>query len=170
LKEFAVFVSDSVGRPVENASLTASATPIKLVNDGYYRKGYWAWDSISEIWVDVTTANCPNEDLNNNGRLDEGEDTNNDGELTPGIIGTISFKDGVAATNAAGQATLELRYPKQFAVWTGVEVSVFGQSAGSEARDSQSLILPIASSDVTIEDNQPPSNPFGRGFGCTNPN
>jgi hypothetical protein len=170
LKEFAVFVSDSVGRPVENASLTASATPIKLVNDGVYRKGVWIYDEPSEIWLDTTTAVCPNEDVNNNGRLDADEDTNNDGELTPGIIGTISFKNGISRTNAAGQATLELRYPKQFAVWVGVQVSVFGQSSGSEARDSQSLTLPIASADVTNKNQQPPSNPFGANTTCTNPN
>ncbi|MFT6329881.1 MAG: hypothetical protein ACJAYN_001816 [Bermanella sp.] len=170
LKEFAVFVSDSVGRPVESAALTASATPIKLVNDGSYRKGVWIWDADNEIWFAATTIECANEDLNNNGRLDAGEDTNNDGELTPGIIGTISFKDSISRTNAAGQATLELRYPKQFAVWVGVEVSVFGQSSGSEARDSQTLILPIATTDIASEVNQPPSNPFGFGSTCTDPN
>jgi len=170
LKEFAVFVSDSVGRPVENASLTASATPIKLVNNGFYRKGIWMWDEPNGTWVAVETAECANEDVNNNGRLDAGEDTNNDGELTPGIIGTISFKDSISRTNAAGQATLELRYPKQFAVWVGVEVSVFGQSSGSEAKDSQTLTLPIASADVTSKDNQPPSNPFGSGSTCTDQN
>ncbi len=192
LKEFAVFVSDSVGRPVENASLTASATPIKLVDNGFYRKGAWSWDALNEVYVAETSITCPNEDVNNNGRLDlnedannngifdEGEDTNNDGifemgedtnrdgELTPGIIGTISFKDGIAQTNASGQATLELRYPKQFAIWTGVEITVFGQSSGSEARDSQSLTLPIANSDFTREDNPPPANPFGSSGSCTN--
>jgi len=170
LKEFAVFVSDSVGRPVQSAALTASATPIKLVNDGSYRKGVWIWDSINEIWIATTTIECANEDLNNNGRLDAGEDTNNDEELTPGIIGTISFKDSISRTNAAGQATLELRFPKQFALWVGVEVSVFGQSSGSEARDSQSLILPIATTDIASEVNQPPSNPFGSSSTCTDPN
>lgn len=170
VKEFAVFVSDSVGRPVESASLTASATPIKRVNGGVYTKGYWAWNTINEVWDPIPTAVCENEDINNNGRLDAGEDTNNDGELTPGIIGTISFQNSISQTNAAGQATLELRYPKQYAIWVGVEVSVFGQSSGSEARDSQSLMLPIANSDVTNEDNQPPSNPFGSSVSCSNSN
>ncbi len=170
VKEFAVFVSDSVGRPVESASLTASATPIKRVNGGVYTKGYWAWSAVNAVWEPIPTAVCDNEDINNNGRLDAGEDINNDGELTPGIIGTISFQNSISQTNAAGQATLELRYPKQFAIWVGVEVSVFGQSSGSEARDSQSLMLPIANSDLTREDNKPPSNPFGASSLCTNSN
>jgi hypothetical protein len=172
IKEFAVFVSDSVGRPVENASLTASATPVKYVDDGRYFKGFWSWNDILEVWqVNYSVPEgCLNEDINNNGRLDAGEDTNGDDELTPGIVGTISFKGGVAQTDASGQVTLELRYPKQFAVWTGVEVTVFGQSSGSEARDSQTLTLPIASTDVNREDSMPPANPFGSSTTCSDAN
>lgn len=170
LKEFAVFVSDSVGRPVENAELTASSTPVKFSNGGVYQKGYFAFDSISDLWVRVVTATCANEDVNNNGRLDAGEDTNGDGELTPGIIGTISFQDGISRTNASGQATLELRYPRQFALWSEVEIAVFGQSSGSEARDSQSLVLPIEANDINDENKPPPANPFGMATVCTDPN
>jgi hypothetical protein len=169
IKEFAVFVSDSVGRPVENASLTASATPVKRVNDGRYYKGFWDWNEDDEVWEAIPSVfgGCLNEDVDNNGRLDEGEDTNGDNELTPGIVGTISFKGGVSETDASGQVTLELRYPKQFAVWTRVEVTVFGQSSGSEARDSQTLTLPIANSDVTSQDNRPAENPFGSATVCS---
>ncbi len=170
LKEFAVFVSDSVGRPVENAELTASSTPVKFSNGGTYSKGRYVYDPVSDFWVPIITATCANEDINNNGRLDEGEDTNGDGELTPGIIGTISFQDGISRTNASGQATLELRYPRQFALWTDVEIAVFGQSSGSEARDSQSLTLPIEANDINDENKEPPSNPFGSSSVCTDPN
>jgi hypothetical protein len=183
IKEFAVFVSDSVGRPVENVSLTASATPVKYsTNDsisGKYGKGYWVWfedagrylqNGINSDASFVSPIECNNEDQNGNGRLDIvpiDEDENNDGELTPGIIGTISFKEGVSTTNASGQATLELRYPKQYANWVGVEVAVFGQSSGSEARDSQILTLPIANADVTNKANKPAENPFGEAQDCT---
>ena len=166
LNEFAVFVSDSVGRPVNGAELTAKATPIKTSAGGQYRKGFWFFDTITEEWIDFTTAFCDNEDINSNGRLDDGEDTNGDGELTPGIVGTISFKEGIAETDQNGQATLELRYPKQFAIWTSVEVAVFGQSSGSEATDSLSLTLPIARTDVDDENDSPPPNPFGRSSSC----
>ncbi|MFT5541921.1 MAG: hypothetical protein ACI97K_000856 [Glaciecola sp.] len=172
LKEFAVFVSDSVGRPVEDAELTASATPISRLSLGKYYKGIWVWDPAAEIWITSLSISegCLNEDINNNGRLDDGEDENLDGELQPGIIGTISFKDGISRTNAAGQATLELRYPKQFAAWVAAEISVFGQSSGSEAKDSQTLTLPIASADITNEDSMPPPNPFGSATTCSDPN
>ena len=66
--------------------------------------------------------------------------------------------------------TLELRYPKQYAPWVGVVVSVFGQSSGSEARDSQTLTLPVANTDVNREDSMPPANPFGSSATCSNSN
>jgi predicted RNA methylase len=170
LKEFAVFVSDSVGRPVENAELTASSTPVKFSSGGTYQKGFYQYDLDSDRWVRFITATCDNEDINNNGRLDAGEDVNGDGELTPGIIGTISFQDGISRTNASGQATLELRYPRQFALWSEVEIAVFGQSSGSEARDSQTLTLPIEANDINDENKAPPANPFGSAFDCSDPN
>lgn len=170
LKEFAVFVSDSVGRPVENAELTASSTPVKFSSGGTYQKGFYQYDADSDRWVRFITATCDNEDINNNGRLDAGEDVNGDGELTPGIIGTISFQDGISRTNASGQATLELRYPRQFALWAEVEIAVFGQSSGSEARDSQTLTLPIEANDINDENKAPPANPFGSAFDCSDPN
>ncbi|MBF7072926.1 Ig-like domain-containing protein [Glaciecola sp. MH2013] len=167
LKEYAVFVSDSVGRPVQNAQLTASATPIKHSVGGSYDKGFFSFDPIADRWLAIVTITCPNEDVNNNGRLDDGEDTNGDGELTPGIVGTISFQDGVAQTGSTGQATLELRYPRQFAIWTSVEIAVFGQSSGSEARDSQTLTLPIAADDLSDENSPPPANPYGFLADCS---
>ena len=165
LKEFAVFVSDAAGRPVPNVNLTVSSTPVKFAAGGNYRKGYWVYDTGLEVWYTVTTAVCANEDINANGSLDAGEDTNNDGKLTPGIIGTISFA-GNSRTNENGQATLEIRYPRAFGPWTDVEVSVFGQSAGSEALDSQQFTFSVAAADLTDEASPPPANPFGQSASC----
>ncbi|WP_026375037.1 Ig-like domain-containing protein [Aestuariibacter salexigens] len=170
LKEFAVFVSDSVGRPVADVELTVSQTPIKFVQGGVYRKGFWLWDPGAEVWVAVTTAVCPNEDINGNGALDPGEDTNGDGQLTPGLIGTITFAGSVNETDENGQATLEYRYPKNLAPWTEREIRVFGQSTSSESTDSLKFTLTVASDDVTEEDSPPPANPYGRGDVCTDTN
>ena len=143
---------------------------MKFSSGGTYEKGFYQYDADSDRWVKFITATCDNEDINNNGRLDAGEDVNGDGELTPGIIGTISFQDGISRTNASGQATLELRYPRQFALWAEVEIAVFGQSSGSEARDSQTLTLPIEANDINDENKAPPANPFGSAFDCSDPN
>ena len=176
LKEFSVFVSDSVGRPVAGIDLTASATAVKFVKGGTYRQGFWSYNQDDSVWENQVTVTCLNEDVNANGRLDQTfnadgsiattEDDNRDEELTPGIVGTISFKNGVAQTNASGQATLELRYPKQFAPWMDVEIAVFGQSSGSEASDSLTFTLSLASDDARDQGNPPPANPFGINNQC----
>ena len=116
LKRFAVFVSDSVGRPVSGVELTASGTPVKFSEGGTYDKGYWQWNDTDSIWVSITTIECPNEDIDSNGILDSGEDTNNDGFLTPGIVGTLSFAD-TNVTDENGQAELEYRYPANYGHW-----------------------------------------------------
>ncbi|MDO6692441.1 Ig-like domain-containing protein [Aliiglaciecola sp. 3_MG-2023] len=160
-KEFSVFVSDSVGRPVANVALTASSTPIKYADGEAFYQGFWTYDIVSGFWYTTTTKNCRNEDINGNGSLDINEDINEDDKLTPGIIGTISFVDGINETDENGQAKIEIRYPKAYGAWTNVNIAVFGQSSGSESFESQTFLLPVASEDLQIETAAPPANPFG---------
>lgn len=166
LKEFSVFVSDAAGRPVANVELTVSSTPVKFAIGGVYRKGFWEYNIDLDVWEPNTTATCTNEDINGNGSLDAGEDTNGDGKLTPGIIGTIGFAGGNSSTDENGQAKIEVRYPKAFGPWTDVEISVFGQSSGSEAVDSQEFTFVVAGIDLDDEASPPPPNPFGSSFFC----
>ncbi|WP_414830662.1 Ig-like domain-containing protein [Alteromonas sp. H39] len=191
LKEFAVFVTDAVGQPVEGVTLTASTTPTKYANNGVYRKGYWIWNG--SAWIvtsDTITAICANEDIdadgildlgadqtnrdgrldmdddsNGNGVLEPGEDLNDDGFLTPGIVGSISFANG-NATDENGQAILELRYPRAYAPWYDTEITVFAQSTGSEASASMVFTLTAAAEDLDSEPDEPPPSPFGTGTSC----
>jgi hypothetical protein len=165
-KEFAIFVTDAAGRPIEGAALTASSTPPVI---DAYTKGFWAWDEASRIYFRVVTATCPNEDLNGNGRLDAGEDEggNNDGQLTPGNVASVGFKDNVARTDANGQATIELRYARQFGGWVRTNIGVFGQSSGTESSEVQEYTLGVASDDLTEETSPPPANPFGQSGTCS---
>ncbi|MBU2976697.1 Ig-like domain-containing protein [Alteromonas sp. C1M14] len=177
LKEFAVFVTDAVGQPIEGVELTASLTPVKYTNGGQYYKGYWVWvdpnwvvgyivedsDGEEEIVYGYTSV-CDNEDINANGILDLGEDNNNDTFLTPGIVGSLSFQDGVTTTDENGQATLELRYPREYAAFYEAEIAVFAQSTGSEASASMEYLFGIAAEDVANESLQPQSSPFGTAF------
>lgn len=163
-KEFAVFVTDASGRPVSSAALTASIVPTVLAT---YRKGFWTWNDVDDIYEYTVTASCNSEDINSNGLLDAGEDTNGDGFLTPGNVATVSFKDNDANTNDFGQATLQVRYTQQNAVWSSVKLSVSGQSSGTESRTSQAFGLSVAASDLTTQSVSPPNSPFGQGFVCT---
>ena len=187
MKEFAVFVTDASGRPVADAELTVSLIPKR---DEAYRKGFWQWDSVNQIYTtnlpyqaadgntysNTITAVCHSEDRDRNGRLNDGEDEitngigNGDGLLTPGNVAAISFADNITRTDDFGQATLQIRYPKQFGHWVTVEVNVFGQSAGSESMQSQEHTLSVAADDLTNEASPPPASPFGDSRICTDTN
>ncbi|MDN4501192.1 Ig-like domain-containing protein [Alteromonadaceae bacterium BrNp21-10] len=172
IKEFAVYVSDSDGNAVNNVNLTVSLSPEKFVDDGEFRKGYWQWNPTIEIWEAIVTAHCVTEDQNDNGLRDgEGtpmdEDINQDGDLTPGIVGVIRFKNGSSSTDISGSATLEWEYPKEFAVWTDMVITVLGSSTGSESQETQKYTLPIAAIDINTQAIPPPANPYGSGPNCT---
>ena len=177
LKEFAVFVTDSVGRPVEGEALTVSATPVKLSAGGNYRKGGWVWNDEKSLYFSVVTATCPNEDRNANGILDADEEYKNadgdqvvgngDGMLTPGIVGSVRLT-GEGITDENGQATVQYRYPREYAEFTDIELAVFTRSTGSEASAYTRYKLGIAASDITTEASPPPSSPFGISANCNN--
>jgi hypothetical protein len=170
LKRFGVFVSDSAGQPVSGVNLTASVAPVKYVNGGEYRTGFWVFDDDASQWVAIVNQNCETEDVNDNGILDttpRDEDTNEDGMLTPGLIGTIAFASGAAVTDENGYAELEYRYPRSYAIWYDAVISVFGQSTGSEASAKMRYTLSISADDVTDEGASPPANPFGVTDQCT---
>lgn len=170
LKRFGVFVSDSAGQPVSGVNLTASVAPVKYVNGGEYRTGFWVFDDDASQWVAIVNQNCETEDVNDNGILDttpRDEDTNEDGLLTPGLIGTIAFANGAAVTDENGYAELEYRYPRSYAIWYDAVISVFGQSTGSEASAKMRYTLSISADDVTDEGTSPPANPFGVTDQCT---
>lgn len=169
LKRFGVFVSDSVGQPVSGVNLTASVAPVKYVDGGEYRTGFWVFNDDESIWVAVVNQRCETEDVNDNGILDttpRHEDTNGDGQLTPGFVGTVTFANG-AVTDENGYAELEYRYPRSFAPWYDAVISVFGQSTGSEAQAKMRYTLGVSASDVTDEGSSPPANPFGVTDMCT---
>lgn len=165
LKEFAVFVTDASGRPVANAELTGTVTPASI---NAYSKGVWIWNEVDKIYFSIVTAECNSEDVDKDGRLDATEDTNGDGLLTPGNVSSVSFKDNISRTNEFGQATLQVRYPKQFGPWSTVVIRVFGQSAGSESMQSQVFTLGVAADDLGEQAAPPPNSPFGVGDVCTN--
>ena len=169
LKRFAVFVSDSVGRPVSGVSITASGTPVKYNNGGVFKKGYWQWNETESIYVPVVTAYCSNEDINGNGMLDSipyDEDTNADGFLTPGLVGTLTVV-GSGITDEYGQAELELRYPENYGFWYDMVITVFGQSTGSEASQDYYYTLGVEAGDLSDQSAGLPDSPYGVLPDCT---
>ncbi|MGB3726757.1 MAG: Ig-like domain-containing protein [Glaciecola sp.] len=164
IKEFSVFVTDASGRPVSDASLTAAVIP---TSTAAYRKGFWTWDDVLGAHVATVTVVCLSEDVDKDGILDTGEDTNVDGMLTPGNVATVNFKDNIMRTDDFGQAIVQVRYPQQNGFWSSVKLTVSGQSAGTESNASQSFVLPVSSDDIVDEANPPPGSPFGTSGSCS---
>lgn len=179
LKRFSVFVTDANSNPVDNVELTVTGTPVKYTElidpnaevgeDDYqeirpaFFKGYWmpfpSQDAF-QYWVSVQTIGCANEDVDDDAILDPSEDINGDGNLTPGNIVSIT---GNIVTDENGQAEIELRYPKTFAAWVTIKITVSTPVTGSESRVSQFYRLGAAASDLTIESTPPNTPPFGTG-------
>jgi len=178
-KPFGVLVTDAAGNPVPNASVTIEAWPTR------YRKGFWVlteiplpdggvlirWNQVETLAGEWATG-CPNEDLNRNGILDipPDFDTNNNGQLDPGNVVTVD--NARLVTDATGFADFGVVYFQQFARWVDLELTARAVVAGSEGREQSFFRLPIAESDVTDREVQPPGNPspFGTSNNCTDTN
>ncbi|MCV2885366.1 Ig-like domain-containing protein [Aestuariibacter sp. AA17] len=189
-KEFSIFVTDPDSTPRENQQMTFSAPPVRYPGIAF-RKGYWVWNPTDEIWDQIVTQSCanedrngngildgtedlngdgilqPSEDRNGNGILDGSEDLNGDGMLTPGNVFTVP---STATSDANGQAVINGVYAKQFGGWADVRVKVSAESNGSESSESMVYSLGVLSSDLKDEANPPPNSPYGIAPGCDNTN
>ncbi|GAA0554013.1 hypothetical protein GCM10009098_22300 [Rheinheimera aquimaris] len=106
---------------------------------------------------------CQNEDANLNGVLDDGEDVNSDGFLTPGNVVTVQQQE---TSDTSGVATFSLTYPVDYAAWTHVNITVSALASGTENRNSRKYILSYPSSYVTNKTATPARNPFGSSSQC----
>jgi len=160
--DYAVVVTDASGNPVVNQASTVAVVP------RLYRKGRWIAKPLGEAFkyweaefsTQDSDSTCQNEDVNRNGILDLGEDTNADKTLTPGNV--VSVQRNISS-NASGIATFTLTYPKEFAAFVMVDVTLSGSAAGTENVFSRSFSLPVLNDDVTVETKVPPNSPWGVG-------
>lgn len=167
-----VFVTDSGGNPIEAADVVLK-TKVTFYDKGT-RQFTGAWTAISSITTSAVTLNlsCANEDgltgnpnYDFNGNLDPGEDFNNNGTLESENPTTV---DKAAITNSSGFSEFRVRYPKDYASWTQVELTATASVAGTESSTTQEFILPVLSDDVKDADKSPPGpvSPFGFAASC----
>jgi hypothetical protein len=159
-KQYSVFVTDVDSTPQEGVILNVSAVP-----NNYY-KGEWA-KNLDEnggfsSWGASYSTNCSNEDLNIDGILDLGEDTNGNGKLTPGNVVSVL---GEVTTDEFGQAIIDIRYAQSFATWVDVNLVVSAKVSGTESSAKTRFTLPVLAADVLNEDIPPPTS----GIGLTSP-
>lgn len=162
-KQFSVYVTDANGVAVGNQLITLSVIPET------YGKGFMFWSD--PLWRVSSAATCLNEDTTSrNGVLDTGEDTNSNGQLTPGNVAVAA--PGNVTTDAEGRATFNLQYGEQYAYWVTVKIAARASVAGTESTQSILFELPALAADVSSETVSPAGviSPFGTASSCTDPN
>lgn len=164
-KVYTVFVTDAAGNPVPDVIITAAAWPT------HYIKGYLQYSTASLFWLAVPSVECANEDRNRNGMLDAGEDDmsingNGNGHLDPGI--PLNLSTG-GKTDSNGTTTVTLTYPRDRANWLNVELTIRGNSSGTEATYVGYTLLPGLFSDYNRQDVTPPGllSPYGQASVCS---
>jgi len=108
---------------------------------------------------------CTNEDINFNGILEVGEDFNNNTRLDPGNVVTVDKL--TLTTDDAGFADFNVKYAKQFAIWTTVQIIARTNVAGTEAEATVNFSTACSAEDV-LKKTCPILSPFGTGS-CSTP-
>lgn len=160
-KQYFLLVTDSGGNGVPNAQVTLTVVPTRYWK-GTRVYGGTAWDPV------FSAGPCANEDLNYNGILDAGEDFNSNGSLDPGNDVAVP---STVTTGADGSAEFDMIYAEDFASWLEVTLTATDEVSGTEATDSTTFTLPVASGDVSQPGVQPPGqvSPFGTANTCADP-
>ncbi len=165
-KDWTVYVTDANGVRVTNVPVTIKVIP------NYFAKGFLIYSDAATQWVYAAYAECPNEDRANlNGRLDPGEDTNNDGSLTPGNV--VALNSSTVTTDSSGAATITMRYAELYAPWIGVRLTATAIVAGTESTTFKDFPLDKLASDFSAKTVAPAGvrSPFGIDTTtCTNAN
>lgn len=170
------FVTNNSGQPAANQLITISLKP-KTYIKGQFKV---LVDKRQEkIWVQERQE-CANEDQNFNGILDVGEDGNNNGQLEPGYKASILSKNLVSTSNngvynlitdANGRADFQIRYPKEYANWFTMDMTVATLVDGSESSQSRGINFPISTDDQDLSLVKRPNliSPFGTELNCASP-
>lgn len=162
-KDWVVYVTDANGIAVPNIDLTIKILPLS------YGKGELKFANGAWGHVIGSSVFCANEDLNYNGVLDAGEDTDGSGTLEPGNV--ISVTPGVVRTGADGRATVSVIYAESYAKWVTVRLRAEAVVSGTESSKEAVFVVPGESGDFTNANVGPAgqSSPFGVN-GCGTPN
>lgn len=182
-KEWAIFVTDADGNPVNNKTVQVA---IRSVN---YKKGQLGIVSIGgdEVWAKVVEAVCADEDVNLNGILDDGEDLNSSNLLEAGNIALVAAvpadasvddpcgdagtqgQSATVVTNSVGQARVCVFYPQNYNLWLDARISAKASVQGTEFSKSQTFELEALANDLNNTNASPPGvvSPFGPEPDCS---
>jgi len=160
-KEFSVYVTDANGAPAANRVVSLSVYP------DLYGKGTLSFNGDVWTYSAGSPTVCPNEDVNKNGLLNTGEDTNGDGRLTPGL--PIAVSPASVTTESNGFATFFLQYGENFVPWLNATITARASVGGTESVQTQAYAPEGQASDFSNEDISPQgtTSPFGVATSCS---
>lgn len=193
-----VQVTDGAGRPVPDATILVSMIPTiyrygqlqALDTDNDDEPDAWGRHAVTTYACESEDKNINrildtpvNEDVNNNGQLDQGEDTNQNGKLDinedvnsngvldprdPGLVdgdpvNVPTVIGGQITTDANGVGFFSIAYPQSNAWWFDVLISARVQALGVEAVATYATGLDPIASDVNDIGKAPPNytSPYG---------
>lgn len=164
-KEFSVYVTDANGAPAANRVVNLSVYP-----DAYGKGSLEFVEDSGWVYASGSPVVCPNEDVNRNGILNVGEDTNGDGRLTPGLPIVVSPATVTTASN--GFATFFLQFGENFVPWLNTTITARASVGGTESVQTQRYFLEGVASDFSSADNAPQGklSPYGTIPSCQSPN
>ena len=181
VKKYFAIVTDSGGHPVSGAEVRFVLRPGRYAKGTYSAAGAASTttttDPVTGTITTVTTAaftatqsvsaNCANEDTDFSGIIDASKDLNQNGQLDPGGIASVSPS---ATTDANGIATASITYPKSHATWVEVILEARTGVAGNDPPALATFVLPGLVTDY--EFGGPASfgstSPYGASAACSN--
>ena len=147
-RRFAILVVDASGRAKENVQIVPSVDIERYYKGQYVHGSSWFTGYINAgvtppVAVSAPAVECLNEDINRNGVLEAGEDTNHNGSLEPRKSDVAVSVVGSSTTDASGLAVVQIEYPKNLATWARVKILVSATGvSGTEGRATWTEILP----------------------------
>lgn len=169
---YSVLVTDSLGNPVAGATVELSINPAPT--SWAYKEGRQVQvdtdgDGKADVWaIPPNAVTCRREDVNQNGRINGGEDRDGDGALEPGGVASVPAS---VTTDSSGVATFSIRYPQSHAGWVRVRLSANTAVEGSQGSASSTFILPLLAKDQQDVATAPPGlvSPYGDNGNCAVP-
>lgn len=190
-KNWTVYVTDANGVRVTNVPVTVKLIPNYFAKgymqwnetasqwvfierrecpneDGPNNPGRVSASDLTQRWTTATPLPAPPptltlkpSDYNANGRLDQGEDTNADGSLTPGNVAALT--SSTVTTDSNGAATITMRYAELYAPWIGVRLTATAIVAGTESTSFKDFDLDRLAGDFSVKTVSPAgaNSPFG---------
>lgn len=164
VKTFTAKATNTAGNPVAGQTIQFRVFPIS------YKKGGMTYNSTLSLWVQSgTITTCAAEDTDHSGSIDGGEvDVNGNNQPDPSPSESVTSS---VTTDSNGEATVNLRYPKERASWLTVTIEAYNGSSGGQALASRTITLSTLLADAQNSD--PPAfqtSPFGTATSCASPN